>query len=191
MATGAAATVDELRASSLTVLTLALTAAACTGSSGDDQLDVVFDVCGPITVVTSASSPAQTAAIDEAIELWRAHGVPAITRGLAGDEPSIEIRFEDAARNFHGVYEDEVGVIFINSGLTGEDQAVTVAHEMGHAFGLWHIEPDDRISVMNPGNLHITPTPADELALVDVWGTCAARSPSAPPPGVLTRHAAL
>lgn len=138
----------------------------------DDVLDRTFDVCAPIAIDVIGADPAQRASVDDAIALWRARGATGLGAGGAG-APRIEIRFEPAAPAHYGYYADETGVVYVNARLEDPDaRAVTIAHELGHAFGMWHVERDDRPSVMNPGNLAIAPNQADAEALLDLWGAC-------------------
>ena len=51
-------------------------------------------------------------------------------------------------------------------------RAVTIAHEIGHAFGLLHVSVDDDASVMNDGNLVTEPNGFDVDALRSLWGAC-------------------
>lgn len=148
---------------------------ACTGGPSDHVLDIVFDVCEPFAVNAPEADTVQRAGIERALELWREHGIAAAaTTATAGEGvPVIEVRFAEGSPVFHGIYEDEVGVIYINRDLRdAETLAIVLSHEMGHAFGLWHVSSDDRYSVMNPGNLDIAPTTDDGLALTEVWGPC-------------------
>jgi len=48
----------------------------------------------------------------------------------------------------------------------------SVAHELGHAFGLVHVPQSERTSLMNPGNISTPPTVEDQAALAALWGTC-------------------
>ena len=50
--------------------------------------------------------------------------------------------------------------------------AITIAHEIGHSFGLVHIPTDVRPSLMNPANLTVLPTAADVATLAGLWGRC-------------------
>lgn len=163
--------------SSLSIVVALGAALACTpacSSPSDTVMDVVFDVCEPFVVNAPEASAVQREGIERALELWRARGVLGATTTLSDGVPVVEVRFEDASPAFHGVYEDEVGVIFINSRLGDpETLAIVVSHELGHAFGLWHVPGDDRHSVMNPGNLDVAPTSDDGLALTELWGGCA------------------
>ena len=126
-----------------------LLAAGCADAPGGDaHLDLVFDVCAPIRLSAPGATAAQLAGVDAAAALWRDHGV----------------------------YEDEVGVVFVNTDLTDPDaRTITIAHELGHAFGLWHVAASERPSIMNPGNLQVLPTVDDQAALAARWGTCADR----------------
>ena len=66
-----------------------------------------------------------------------------------------------------------MGVVYINEAIEDDRaRAVTVAHEMGHAFGLFHVAAEERASLMNPGNLSVGLTPADVETLIGLWGSC-------------------
>lgn len=151
----------------------AAVAAGCTHDGGDRYLDIVFDVCEPFAVVVPDADQAQRAGVEHALELWRGQGVLAPTVEVVQGVPVLEVRFADASVMFHGVYEDETGVVYINRDLTHpETLSIVVSHELGHAFGLWHVSGDERRSVMNPGNLDIAPTSDDGVAIAALWGPC-------------------
>jgi predicted Zn-dependent protease len=63
--------------------------------------------------------------------------------------------------------------VLVNRAITDRAElAIVVAHELGHAFGLVHIDVATRASLMNPGNLTTPPTDADQRALEALWGAC-------------------
>lgn len=159
------------------MLSLALVG-GCAGGSGDTTLDIVSDVCEPTAIIAPAdASEQQLASIDGAIAMWAHLGFDraARTDGTARtDGQHIEVVFDDAAEFFHGLYDDEHGVVYINRALSDDHQrTVTVAHELGHAFGLLHVDRDARVSVMNPNNLSVEPNDGDAAELVALWGSCA------------------
>lgn len=138
------------------------------GTDGDTTIDIQHDACAPLALVTTRATEAQHVGMDDAQELWRNYGAPAL--GLRAGS-TLEVRFNDAAAAFHGHYDDETSVIFINNQLTDDKAlAVVIAHELGHAFGLQHIT--DRPSVMNPGNLRIAPNAEDQRAIEAIWCRC-------------------
>lgn len=145
---------------------------ACSHEEGD-HIATVFAPCEPLGLVTEGPVPDDTvASMDLTIAMWNLHGMQ-LTREPAAGVPTVPIRFEAAAGNFHGVYEDEIGVIFLNAGITDPHQrAVTLAHEVGHAFGLLHVDRAERTSVMNRGNVVTEPATGDRDALADLWGAC-------------------
>ena len=133
---------------------------------------MVHDACAPISVdVTTIESSLQATGVRAAFALWEAHGIA--NMGAPGGAV-VEVRFEDAAPAFHGVYDDEHGIIYINARITDPDAlAITIAHELGHAMGLWHVTGEP--SLMNPGNASVPPTDEDVARLQALWGVCPAR----------------
>jgi Zn-dependent peptidase ImmA (M78 family) len=129
-------------------------------------------------IVSLDNSAPATAAADlaAALTMWRAVTTFEVTDRSVDGVPRLPVRFESAAPLFRGLYDDERGVVIVNSRLgAGHETAVTLAHELGHALGLWHTEAGVD-SVMLPGNLEIEPTSADAAALASLWGTCAGGS---------------
>ena len=97
--------------------------------------------------------------------------------------PGLPIHFQNAAPPFHGFYDAPSGQVFINTDLSGAPLTITIAHEIGHAFGLVHIPADQRSSVMNPNNLVVEPTAEDVDTLANRWGGClASDAPYCPGP---------
>lgn len=145
--------------------------AAC--SSGESPGGRVFDACEPLLLAARAPSDAELASLDRAITAWRVLGVMSPTRASA--DASVQIVFEPAASAFYGYYDGDAATIYINSELAAGSRVVAIAHELGHALGLAHVAAEQRPSVMNPGNLMISPTQEDRDAIVSLWGACASR----------------
>lgn len=157
----------------------AIAAAGGCGGAGDQTIDITHDACEGVALVAPALTDAQSRAIAGALELWRVHGLP-----MEGGA-QIEIRFQEAAPAFYGVYDDETGVIYINQRITDPGALrIVIAHELGHAFGLPHVT--GRPSLMNPANVSIPPTAEDAAALQALWGPCPAPGGEAAP--VATEH---
>jgi len=113
------------------ILVVALT--AC-GSSGDETTVAIhFDVCAPIQVEAPEATADQLASLDDAIAMWNAQGVVQLARAgteAAGDgapgDARVTLRFQRAAGNIFGLYDDVAAVIYVNLVLTDERQrAVT------------------------------------------------------------------
>jgi hypothetical protein len=161
---------------SLLFLSLLVLGAACEGPSPAGPA-LRFDPCAPLAIVADPdATETQQAAITAAIELWNEMALSRLALAVA-PEPSardaaVPIHFQRAGPPFYGLYDPGTGQLFINEALAGEGQIVTIAHEIGHAFGLEHVSGDDRVSVMNPGNLINEPTSADRDTLAIDWGYC-------------------
>jgi hypothetical protein len=144
--------------------------AGCSGDQ-DESIDIVHDVCAPPRLMAPTATEVQALGIDLSTQLWRARGVPQL--GLGATESIIEVRFEGSSSPSFGYYDDETGVIYINAQISDPSVlSIVIAHELGHAFGLLHVERDDRASLMNPGNIATPPTEADQHELERLWGVC-------------------
>ena len=166
----------------LTVL-LASVAAACGGSSSDSVVSAVrFDPCHPLALVVGAGTSGDRAAgVRAAADLWNGAARAQLSVDEAPTAPALDatgaasatlpVDFQPAAAPSHGFY-DPNGQVLINDDLTARPLAVTIAHEVGHAFGLVHVT--GRPSVMNAGNLDVEPNDGDVAALAALWGNCGA-----------------
>jgi hypothetical protein len=141
---------------------------------------VTFNLCEPLVVTPDAdATPDQLDGISQAEALWNTIAgarlaLPAAAVAAAGAS-MLPLHFQAAAGNFHGLYDDQSVQVFINSDLAGHDRVVTIAHELGHTFGLSHVPPDQRPSVMNPGNLTVEPTSQDAAKVEAIWGSCSSQ----------------
>jgi hypothetical protein len=166
-----------LRRPLLAAVTLTAASILATGCGGGDAASgdwIMFDACAPLAVVPdAAATDAQSSGLLAGMALWndRAGTHLAVAADGAGGLP---LHFQTAAPNFHGLYDAPRGQVFINNDLSGSLLAVTVAHEIGHAFGLSHVPPEERTSVMNPNNLVVEPTTEDVDTLAMRWGVCLA-----------------
>jgi hypothetical protein len=107
-----------------------------------------------------------------ALDLWNQAAATRLSLApSAGEAATIPLRFQRAAPLSHGFYDPGTGQILINEDLADHHLAVTIAHELGHAFGLPHVS--GRASVMTAGNLDVEPNSGDVDALAAFWGRCA------------------
>jgi hypothetical protein len=159
-------------------LTLTLTSALALGCGGGDAFSgdwIMFDACAPLAILPDATVTAeQSNGILAGMALWNDRAGTRLTLAPGGGPPGVPLHFQSAAPNFHGLYDAPRGEVFINDDLSGAPLAITIAHEIGHVFGLTHVPPDERTSVMNPNNLVVEPTPEDVDTLANRWGVCLA-----------------
>jgi hypothetical protein len=142
-----------------------------------------FDACAPLVIALDANATeGQARGAQAALDLWNGRAATELALDATGAAaaPSVSyipLRFQRAAAPSHGFYDPSAGVIFINEDLSGPAQsaalAITIAHEIGHAFGLAHVP--DRASVMTAGNLDVEPNAGDVDALAAIWGRCQQR----------------
>ncbi|MCK6551960.1 hypothetical protein L6R52_39380 [Myxococcota bacterium] len=143
---------------------------------------VLYDVCSPAALSAAVdASDGERASISEAAALWSDLG--ALELGVLGTSTAaasqvIPIQFRRASLFFLGQYDGDTGEIYVNRSISEpRARAMTIAHELGHAFGLVHVPIDERRSVMNPANVDVAPTAEDAAALGAVAGACGASSP--------------
>ena len=162
-----------------TLLALA-SAIGCAQAPSASGAAVTFDPCTPVTLVPDATATeSQRAGVAAGAALWNSSAasdlLPGTSAGAETDAstaPALPIHFQIAGAPFHGLYDAPSGQIYINEDLTGEELAITIAHEIGHSFGLVHTSPTERASLMNPANLTVLPTAADVATLAGLWGRC-------------------
>jgi hypothetical protein len=176
----------------LHVSVLVLAATSCGPAENDTVFDVTYNPCERLVVEPAHElRPAERDAIEGAVSMWN----DAAALGLRGpnrrdqnledqdlgDQPAsttmrIPVRFEPAAGFVNGYYDDEAGEVIINRNLTGaRERTITLAHELGHAFGLRHVAPQKRRSLMNAGNLDTEVTQRDIEVLRKRWQGCPTR----------------
>lgn len=156
---------------SLTLSWCAFVGAGCL--SEEQGIDTVFDPCAPLVLAPVEGELDEIASIDDAMSLWRDAAGVAVTRDEVEGAPRVPVHFDPAGRSFFGFYDDALGAVYINEAIDDDDaRSVTIAHELGHAFGLTHVAPAERASLMNPGNLRVRPTAGDVRELTLLWGAC-------------------
>ena len=142
---------------------------------------LTFKACAPLVSDAATSMTAEQAqGVADGLAMWnQAAGTlltsPVSSATFAPSEttPVVPLVFQVAAPPFHGVYDNHAGMVFINQDLTDVGPLhITVAHEIGHVFGLPHVSRDVRASLMNSGNTAISITPEDVAALAALWGPC-------------------
>jgi hypothetical protein len=167
-------------ASPIPVVVLAVVGAtaSCASNEAPSGPAVTFNPCASVTLAPDpAASTAELAGIAAAAALWNQSAGSALamappTSPGAAPTPTLPIHFQTAAAPIHGLYDAPNGEVFINDDLSGAELAITLAHEIGHSFGLVHIPPEVRPSLMNPGNLTVSITPDDVTTLAALWGRC-------------------
>jgi hypothetical protein len=167
---------SKISALSRWALSLSLAAplfVGCTDEPGGTGL--TFDACAPLDIgVSPALTGEQMQGVTDALAMWnQAAGTALAVPTPTSTAPLIPLTFQGAAPPFHGFYDDHAGQIFVNQDLIDvAPLRITIAHEIGHAFGLAHVSASVRPSLMNSGNTTIPITPADVGALAAIWGRC-------------------
>lgn len=152
------------------LFSLALSVGCADGEN--EIIDIVFDPCEPLVLELQSSDVDEEARVAAAIEMWNQRAGSLLTLDEVEQAPVLPVVFDRAPKAFHGHYDDEAGVVYINRDLRGRQAAITVAHELGHAFGLYHVHKSVRPSVMNHGNLVHEVNEGDVDELVALWGAC-------------------
>lgn len=152
---------------------LSLSAIGCSPSGQETEvIDNVFDPCEELVLELENANAREEEEVTDAIALWNERAGSLLTLDDVEHAPRLPVVFDDAPAAFHGHYDDEATIVYINHELEDREMAITIAHEVGHAFGLYHVNKDQRPSVMNPGNLVHVPNEGDVGELSEIWGAC-------------------
>jgi hypothetical protein len=158
------------------IVVAVVSAAGCAQDPAASGPAVAFDPCTPVSLVPDATATdTQLQGVAAGAALWNASAASDLLSGSSasgGAGPTLPIHFQVAGAPFHGLYDAPSGQIYINDDLAGDELAITIAHEVGHSFGLVHIPSNERPSLMNPANLTVVPTAADVATLAGLWGRC-------------------
>lgn len=140
----------------------------------DESVDTVFDPCADLRIaVSSDADPGDAAAVDAAMAEW-SRVLPVSYELVEDTSPDVlRVRFSSGDSYFRAIYWDAVGTVEISRDrLAAADYPLAVAHELGHSFGLLHVDPAVRTSVMNVGNLSVSPTAEDAAEVSARWDSC-------------------
>ncbi|MGE0869369.1 MAG: hypothetical protein AB7P03_12440 [Kofleriaceae bacterium] len=157
-------------------LSVVLLATAC--ASPEPEVGITFDPCSTLVITPAEGATDQEVqSIRDAVTAW-SHVLPVTIEVAAPPQPdpALPLRFESGDTFFRAIYWDDVGQIWVGRDqLAPDDYPIAIAHELGHAFGLLHISPDERPSVMNVGNLELEPNEQDARDVAAMWPSCGAR----------------
>jgi hypothetical protein len=162
-------------------------AAGCGEAASGGAAATRFDPCQPVSVALEADvSVDQRMGARAAIDWWNALAGTRLSLG-GSSGLAVPLFFQAAAAPSHGFFDPARGEVFINDDLSGDALAVVVAHELGHAFGLVHVT--GRASVMNAGNVEVTPNAEDAADLSELWGRCGSADAASSDVSDLGEHA--
>jgi hypothetical protein len=155
----------------LTILPLALLLLSCDDTTLAEFANV-FDACEPLVLVPAEDTTArELAVIEEAIAMWNERAATRLGIEPVEGAATLPIFFREGPRAIYGYYHDRIPSIEINRRLDDErEQVIVTAHEIGHAFGLFHTAEYE--SVMNKGNRRNGLTDEDVAAVQALWGAC-------------------
>ncbi len=157
--------------SSLRLVVAGLSLTTACAPSGPRAIERVFDPCATRVVAPVDATDEERASVDEALRLWNEAAGLHLKRDGAGELLRIELM--DTLPALFGAYDDRAGVVLINRAITDPDaRAIVLAHELGHAFGLRHVSPQEGASLMRAANTTVPPMPADADRLRALWGDC-------------------
>jgi hypothetical protein len=179
----------------LSLVSLALLSLSQVVGCADESAPITgltFDACTPLDIgIAPALTAEQMQGVTDALAMWNQAASTALTpvtmvagpssTAFATPMPMVPLTFQVAAAPFHGLYDDGAGRIYVNEDLTDVGPLrITIAHEIGHAFGLPHVSASVRRSLMNTGNTTVGITPEDVDALAAIWGRCPPAATSSP-----------
>ena len=150
-------------------------AASLACSNRVQRFDMLFDPCVPLVLEAHGVSDEELAIVEAAIDLWQdVFAIETTVEDVAGAR-RMRVLFRDDVW-YYGRFDDTRARLEVATWIEDPDtMAIVLAHELGHAFNLYHVDESERLSVMNPGNVDVPPTPADGEELAGLWGECDTR----------------